>query len=165
MIRYPVEYRNLAATAFALLVLLTSACSEKESATSTPAQTSEAPMAQVVEEQVAETAPAPEPVAEPESSETAEAASATETAAADDSGAVGADIYQKACKNCHDMGVANAPKLGDSAAWAPRIAKGNDALLQSVMKGLNAMPPKGACMSCSDEELRSAMEYMVGQSS
>lgn len=147
-----------------VLLLLTSACSEKES--SAPTQMSEAPpVAQVVEQQVTETAPAPEPVAEPESSEAAEAASATATAAADDSSAVGEDIYLKACKNCHDLGVANAPKLGDDAAWAARIAKGNDALLQSVMKGLNAMPPKGACMSCSDEELRSAMEYMVEQSS
>ena len=58
-----------------------------------------------------------------------------------------------------------APKLGDKDAWAPRIAKGNDALFSWVKNGLKAMPPKGTCMSCSEDELRAAMEYMVGQGS
>ncbi len=50
-------------------------------------------------------------------------------------------------------------------AWAPRIAKGNDALLSSVLNGLNVMPPKGGCMSCSEDELRAAVQYMVDKSS
>jgi len=77
----------------------------------------------------------------------------------------GEAVYQNTCKTCHDAGVANAPKLGDKEAWAPRIAKGNEALFGSVNKGLNAMPPKGACMGCSEEELRSVMEYMISQGS
>jgi cytochrome c5 len=116
-------------------------------------------VAQIAEQPVAKIAPTPEPASEPEPEPAAsEPAAAAATA---DSSAVGEGVYQKACKSCHDLGVANAPKLGDAAAWAPRIAKGHDTLFKSVMNGLNAMPPKGACMSCSDAELRSAMEYMI----
>jgi cytochrome c5 len=53
--------------------------------------------------------------------------------------------------------------LGDAAAWQPRIDKGMDTLWQHTLNGLNAMPPKGTCMACSDEELRAAMDHMVGQ--
>ena len=84
----------------------------------------------------------------------------TQTAAADGQG-----IYKASCQACHAAGVAGAPKLGDKDAWAPRIAKGSDALYTSVLKGLNAMPPKGACMSCSEDELRAAVDYMVEQGS
>ena len=83
------------------------------------------------------------------------------------SGAVFADgqqTYQASCQACHATGAAGAPKLGDKAAWAPRIALGIDALLASSIKGKNAMPPKGACMACTDEELKAAIEYMVSQS-
>ena len=54
---------------------------------------------------------------------------------------------------------------GTAIAWSPRIAKGTGALVQSVTNGLNAMPPKGGCMSCSEDELRGAVEYMVSQGS
>lgn len=77
----------------------------------------------------------------------------------------GQKVCQTYCQACHAAGVAGAPKLGDKEAWAPRIAKGEDALLVSLNKGLNAMPPKGACMSCSEDELRAALDYMVGQGS
>jgi cytochrome c5 len=85
------------------------------------------------------------------------------------SGAVFADadgqkVYQTSCQACHASGAAGAPKLGDKEAWAPRIATGMDALVASVTNGKNAMPPKGACMSCSDDDLKAAVEYMVSQS-
>jgi cytochrome c5 len=51
--------------------------------------------------------------------------------------------------------------LGNAAAWEPRLAKGMDTLWEHTVNGFNAMPPKGTCMSCSDEELRAAMDYMV----
>ena len=76
----------------------------------------------------------------------------------------GQAVYQKSCQSCHAAGVANAPKLGDKEAWAPRIALGMDALVASAIKGKNAMPPKGACMNCSDDDLKAAIEYMVSQS-
>ena len=76
----------------------------------------------------------------------------------------GEAIYQQTCHVCHAAGVAGAPKFGDKEAWAPRAAKGIDALLASATKGLNAMPPKGTCATCSDEDLKAAIEYMVSHS-
>jgi len=76
----------------------------------------------------------------------------------------GEKIYKQSCQACHANGVANSPKPGDKAAWAPRIATGMDAMLATAKKGKGAMPPKGTCMSCSDDDLRSAIEYMVNQS-
>lgn len=76
----------------------------------------------------------------------------------------GEQIYQSSCVACHGSGVAGAPKLGDAAAWAPRIAQGMGTLLTHAVNGLNAMPPKGTCASCSEEDLQAAIEYMVGQS-
>ena len=76
----------------------------------------------------------------------------------------GEQVYNSSCLACHGSGVAGAPKLGDVAAWAPRIAAGMDSLLANATNGLNAMPPKGLCMSCSSDELQAAVEYMVGKS-
>lgn len=76
----------------------------------------------------------------------------------------GQATYQASCQACHATGAANAPKLGDKAAWAPRIALGIDSLLATSIKGKNAMPPRGACASCSDDDLKAAIEYMVNQS-
>jgi cytochrome c5 len=73
----------------------------------------------------------------------------------------GKGVYDKFCFACHATAVGGAPKFGDKAAWAVHIAKGDDAMWQSVANGLNAMPPKGTCMACSDDELRGAMAYMV----
>ena len=111
----------------------------------------------------AEAAPAEAaaPAAEPEAAQAAaESQAADEPAAAVD----GQKVYQAACQACHAAGVAGAPKLGDKEAWAPRIAKGEDALLASVNNGLNAMPPKGTCFACSDADLKAAIEYMVAES-
>lgn len=75
----------------------------------------------------------------------------------------GEALYKQACAACHVAGVANAPKLGDKAAWAPRIQQGVPMLVQSVIKGKGAMPPKGGS-TASDVEIRAAVEYMVGAS-
>jgi cytochrome c5 len=84
-----------------------------------------------------------------------------ETAAAPKSGE---DIYNGSCMGCHATGAAGAPKLGDAAAWAPRIAAGMASLMSNATNGLNAMPPKGLCMSCSDDEMKAVVEYMVNNS-
>jgi cytochrome c5 len=76
----------------------------------------------------------------------------------------GEEVYNSACLACHSVGVAGAPKLGDSGAWSARAGKGIDTLLSSVVNGLNAMPPKGTCTTCSDDELKAAIEYMLSQS-
>jgi cytochrome c5 len=77
--------------------------------------------------------------------------------------AAGKKVYDSTCMACHATGVANAPKLGDKAAWAPRIKQGSDTLLQSALKGKGAMPPKGGNASLSDADLRAAIEFMVSQ--
>jgi cytochrome c5 len=72
----------------------------------------------------------------------------------------GEDIVKEVCAACHVAGVANAPKLGDKAAWAPRLKGGLAGLLQSVVKGKNAMPPR-AGTSLTDEELARAVVFMA----
>jgi cytochrome c5 len=74
----------------------------------------------------------------------------------------GEDIVKEVCGACHVAGVANAPKLGDKAAWAPRLKQGLDGLLQSVVKGKGAMPPR-AGSSLTDEELAGAIVFMANQ--
>ena len=70
--------------------------------------------------------------------------------------------FNKSCATCHNAGVAGAPKYADAAAWAPRIAKGMDVLYASTINGLPpAMPQKGMCFSCSDDDLRALVDYMV----
>ncbi|MFO7188734.1 MAG: c-type cytochrome [Pseudomonadota bacterium] len=75
--------------------------------------------------------------------------------------ASGDAVYNQACAACHGTGVAGAPKFGDKGAWAPRIAKGKDALYTSALKGLNAMPPKGGNPSLADDAVKAAVDYMV----
>jgi cytochrome c5 len=75
----------------------------------------------------------------------------------------GKAIYDKTCIACHQVSVAGSPRLGDKAAWAPRIQQGHDALVQSVIKGKGAMPPKAGNPSLSDAEIRAAVDFMVSQ--
>ncbi len=106
----------------------------------------------------ASAAPAAASTAEPAAAEPAAAAPAAAAATVDL--AAGKALYDKSCSVCHAAGVAGAPKLGDKEAWAPRIAKGMEALVKSSIGGLNAMPPRGAS-TASDDELRAATQYMV----
>ena len=76
----------------------------------------------------------------------------------------GKAVYDQTCVACHAQSVAGSPKLGDKAAWAPRIKTGMDALVQSALKGKGAMPPKGGNTSLSDAQIRAAVEFMVSQS-
>ncbi len=88
-------------------------------------------------------------------------APAQPVAAAPAAAADGEAVYTKACIACHSTGVAGAPKVGDKAAWEPRLAQGMDALVGSSVKGKGAMPPKGGNMSLTDAEIESAVEYML----
>ncbi len=76
----------------------------------------------------------------------------------------GEAIYNTICQACHAAGVAGAPKTGDKAAWAPRIASGMSALLKAAANGKGAMPPKGGAADLTEAELKSAVEYLVGKS-
>jgi len=86
----------------------------------------------------------------------ATAAAGTGAAAA---GAVPA-LYTQVCQACHAAGVAGAPKVGDKAAWAPRVGQGVDGLTASAIKGKGAMPPKGGSQA-SDAEIKEVVTYMV----
>ena len=76
----------------------------------------------------------------------------------------GKKTYDTACMACHATGAANAPKLGDKAAWAPRIKTGTEALYASVIKGKGAMPPKGGNAALADADVKAAVDYMVAGS-
>ena len=82
-------------------------------------------------------------------------------AAAAAGGGSGEAVYTKACLACHSTGVAGAPKVGDAAAWEPRLGQGMDGLVTNAIKGKGAMPPKGGQMSLSDDDIKSAVEYML----
>ncbi|AOT06644.1 c-type cytochrome [Pseudoalteromonas luteoviolacea] len=87
-------------------------------------------------------------------------AGAEDTAATVPSGPrSGEQIYQASCFACHGTGALGAPKTADE--WATRLTKGADVLLDHAINGFNAMPPKGTCMDCSDEEIQAAIDFML----
>ena len=157
------------------------ACGKSED---TPAPAAPSP---AVEAAQVETAPAavPEPVAPvvespsaplPEAAQSAAASQPAEAApAAKPTGeaapgtpspdlAHGQQIYRQACAFCHDKGVAGAPKIGDPAAWSPRLAQGMDVLYASALHGKRAMPAKGGNPSLADADVKAAVDYLVAQS-
>ncbi|MDB5953694.1 MAG: cytochrome [Ramlibacter sp.] len=73
----------------------------------------------------------------------------------------GKAVYEQTCAMCHAAGVANAPKLGDKAAWAPRVATGKPALVASVTGGKGAMPPKGGNAALSADDLSAAVDFLM----
>ncbi len=80
----------------------------------------------------------------------------------------GEAVYNSGCAACHAAGVAGAPKLGDKAAWAARVTKDPAELHTNAINGFQGesgvMPPKGGFMNLSDDEVKSAVDYMVGAS-
>lgn len=76
----------------------------------------------------------------------------------------GQQVYRQACAFCHEKGVAGAPKAGDAAAWAPRLAQGMDALYASAMRGKGAMPAKGGNPALADPDVKAAVDYLTAQS-
>jgi cytochrome c5 len=76
----------------------------------------------------------------------------------------GEQVYKAVCTNCHQTGVAGAPKIGDKAAWAPRIKEGLNEMVTDAIKGVRAMPPRGGDPSLTDEEVARAVVYMANQS-
>lgn len=77
----------------------------------------------------------------------------------------GATVFNTVCGACHNTGAAGAPKVGDKAAWAPRVAQGKDAIYKNALNGKGAMPPKGGGASLTDEEVKAAVDFMLGKSS
>lgn len=118
-----------------------------------PAAAASMPAAEPV---AAEPAPAPAPVADAKPAEPAAAPAVAATSAPP-------ALYTQMCAACHGSGIAGAPKVGDKAAWAPRLALGVDGLTASAIKGKNAMPPRGGSQG-SDADIKAAVAYMVGAS-
>jgi cytochrome c5 len=137
------------------VVYLTAAAGGKFTAPAAPAPAADAAASPAIEPVVTAAAPA---AASPAAPVAATAAPATVAAVG-----AGEALYKQACVACHASGVAGSPKLGDKAAWAPRIKTGLDMLTASVIKGKGAMPPKGGS-AASDADIRSAVEYMVSAS-
>ncbi|WP_404828192.1 c-type cytochrome [Fluctibacter corallii] len=73
----------------------------------------------------------------------------------------GQDIYNASCVACHGVGVLGAPKLQNAGDWAPRLEKGFETVLSNAINGFNAMPPRGTCGDCSDDDIKAAIEYMI----
>lgn len=75
----------------------------------------------------------------------------------------GNEVYSAACGACHNSGAAGAPKLGKSGEWSGRLDKDTETLYSHAINGYNAMPAKGGCNDCSDQEVQNAVDYMLGE--
>ena len=89
------------------------------------------------------------------------AAAAAPAAAASAASADGKKVYDATCMVCHATGVAGAPKYGDKAAWAPRVATGEETLVKHSITGIRAMPPRGGNGGLSDDQVRAAVQHML----
>lgn len=124
-----------------------------------PAGAAAAPAAASASEASAPAA-APAPAAAAPAPAAAPAAPAAAAAPQASAGEVGKKVYESTCQMCHAAGVAGAPKFGDKAAWAPRIAQGKAKLYDSALHGKGAMPPKGTYAG-SDDDVKAAVDYMA----
>jgi cytochrome c5 len=73
----------------------------------------------------------------------------------------GETIYNTFCMACHATGVSEAPILGNAEQWAARVAKGTDVLYTNSINGINIMPPRGTCVDCTDDEMQTAVDFML----
>jgi len=149
------------------LGLTMSACSKHESAESKPTEEIAAQQGEIAR------ANHPMPVASQPASfvppTAASAAATTTTAAATPVSAdAGEKLFGSVCTTCHTAGLMGAPKFGDKAAWAPRIAQGKDTLYKHAIGGYQGksgvMPAKGGSQA-SDDEVKAAVDYMVSKAS
>ena len=70
-------------------------------------------------------------------------------------------IYNRHCVACHRTGVGGAPKLGDDATWKLRLGQGIETVYYNTINGIRGMPPMGTCRSCSEDDIRSVVDYMI----
>ncbi|MDQ2078386.1 cytochrome c5 family protein [Marinimicrobium sp. ABcell2] len=75
------------------------------------------------------------------------------------------DIYNTSCATCHNAGVAGAPVLGDADQWNTLIQeRGMEAIYNNAINGIGGMPAMGLCTTCSEEEMRATVDYMIEES-
>ena len=164
----PISTRNATLASLMLALGLTmSACSKHESAESKPTEEIAAEQGEIAR------ANHPMPVASQPASfvppTAASAAATTTTATATPVSAdAGEKLFSSVCATCHTAGLMGAPKLGDKADWAPRIAQGKDTLYKNAIVGyqgkFGVMPARGGSQA-SDEEVKAAVDYMVSKAS
>ena len=75
----------------------------------------------------------------------------------------GEEVYNSACMSCHASGAAGAPMAGNKNQWSDRIAKGNETLYASAINGIGVMPAKGGISTLTDEEVKSAVDYLISE--
>lgn len=83
--------------------------------------------------------------------------------------AAGREVWVVNCRGCHELGTAGAPRIGDAEAWAPRIAQGREVLHRHATKGFfgprgTMMPARGGNPALTDDQVRSAVDYMIAAS-
>ena len=76
----------------------------------------------------------------------------------------GEEVYNTVCMSCHTSGAAGAPVIGNNSQWSDRLSKGKDALYASAINGIGIMPAKGGVSSLSDNEIKSAVDYILSES-
>jgi cytochrome c5 len=133
-----------------LVAVALTACGEKSAPNESASAPSAAPSSSVAPAAVQQAAPA-----------TPAASSSAAPSAADL--AKGEKIYAATCQACHGAGVLGAPKFGDKALWAPRIAQGIDTLHTNAINGVRMMPPRGGNAALTDDEVKAAVDYMVSK--
>ena len=164
----PISTRNATLASLMIALGLTmSACSKHESAESKPTEEIAAQQGEIAR------ANHPMPVASQPASfvppTAASAAATTTTATATQVSAdAGEKLFGSVCTTCHTAGLMGAPKFGDKAAWAPRIAQGKETLYKHAIGGYQGksgvMPAKGGSQA-SDDEVKAAVDYMVSKAS
>ena len=88
-------------------------------------------------------------------------AAAVAAAGSSSAGRSGQDVYNSSCAACHATGVLGAPKFGTNEMQLRVDEKGMETILTNAINGINAMPPRGTCNSCSDEEIQASIDYML----
>ncbi len=73
----------------------------------------------------------------------------------------GEKIYNTYCVACHATGAAGAPMKGDADAWVDRVAQGEATLIKHAIEGFNAMPARGTCADCSDDEMTATVQFLI----
>jgi cytochrome c5 len=101
------------------------------------------------------------PAAAPAAAAVTAPAPAAATVPATTAKAEGKKVFDSTCNVCHGAGIAGAPKFGDKAAWAPRLATGIDTLYKVALTGKGAMPPRGGNKDLSDADVKAAVDYMA----
>jgi len=86
----------------------------------------------------------------------------TNPSMSDSAGSEAMAKWARSCALCHITGEANAPVVGDTEEWQQRLQKGEAALLNNVINGINSMPPLGYCMSCEAADFRVMIDFMAG---